>query len=453
MADVRTLAADALLAVEEEAVYAKEAIERVREEVSDPRDRALLTEIVYGVTRRRGTLDAVLATASKVALPRLDPAVRVALRTGLYQLLFLERIPAHAAVNAAVGFAKERTNPRFAGFVNGTLRGIQRGVLGPAVDAEDPRRDVPRPGSTPLRFRRAVFPDPVADPAGNAAARFSHPAWLVTRWLARYPAPLVRSILEVGISRPPLSLRAPPGRREALLAELAVLGVGARVGAGRDEVLVGDGDPAALAPVREGLAFVQDGTAQRVAPLLDPQAGDRLLDLCAAPGGKTLHLLDLLGERGEVVACDASAEKVASLTETLSPRAARADGPRVRVVAVPETGALPFAPSSFHGVLVDAPCSNTGVLRRRPEVRDRLRAKDVASLAAAQRALLERVLPLVRPGGRLVYSTCSIEPEENAGVIDALRAAHPSLEPVDGFEALPTPDADGGFAAALRVPG
>ncbi len=453
MADVRTLAADALLTVESGSSYAKEAIERVREEVRDPRDRALLTEIVYGVTRRRGTLDAVLATASKVALPRLDPAVRVALRTGLYQLLFLERIPAHAAVNAAVGFAKERTNPRFAGFVNGTLRGLQRGVLGPAVDAEDPRRDVPRPGSTPLRFRRAVFPDPATDPVGNAAARFSHPAWLVARWLGRHPAPLVRTILEVGISRPPLSLRAPPGRRESLTAELTLAGVRARPGAGPDEVLIDDGDPAALAPVREGRAFVQDGTAQRVAPLLDPHAGDRLLDLCAAPGGKTLHLLDLLGERGEVVACDVSAEKVAALAATLASRASLEGGPRARVVEVPETGPLPFAPSSFHGVLVDAPCSNTGVLRRRPEVRDRLRAKDVASLAAAQRALLERVLPLVRPGGRLVYSTCSIEPEENVDVVDALRAAHPSLERLVGFEALPTVDQDGGFAAVFRLPG
>ncbi len=452
MADVRTHAADVLVAVETGALYAKEALEGIREDVGDPRDRALLTEIVYGVTRRRGTLDAVLSRVSKVTLPRLHPTVRAALRTGLYQLLFLERIPAHAAVNGAVEYAKARTNPRFAGFVNGILRGIQRGVEGPALGPEDPRRDVPRPGSAPLRFRRAIFADPAVDPAENAAARYSHPAWLVTRWLARHPAPLVRSILEAGISRPPLALRAPPGRREALVAELSLAGVRARPGAGPDEVLVDDGDPAALAPVREGRAFVQDGTAQRVAPLLDVRPGDRLLDLCAAPGGKTLHLLDLLGERGDVVACDASPEKVEALTATLSARAQAPDGPRVRVVEVPERGPLPFAPSSFHGVLVDAPCSNTGVLRRRPEVRDRLRAKDVASLAAQQRSLLERALPSVRPGGRLVYSTCSIEPEENAAVVDALRAAHPLLEVVETFEALPTIDHDGGFAAVFRVP-
>ena len=166
-----------------------------------------------------------------------------------------------------------------------------------------------------------------------------------------------------------------------------------------------------------------------------------------------MQRVDLLGERGEVVACDASADKVAALSATLAARAAAEGGPRARVVEVPETGPLPFAPSSFHGVLVDAPCSNTGVLRRRPEVRDRLRPKDVASLAAAQRALLERALGLVRPGGRLVYSTCSIEPEENAAVVEALRGAHPTLEPVAAFEVLPTIDQDGGFATAFRVPG
>ncbi len=453
MADVRTLAADALRMLESGTAYAQDAVEGARREVGDPRDRALLAELVYGVTRRKGSLDAVLATASKVPLPRLDPAVRAALRTGLYQLLFLERIPPHAAVNGAVEYAKGKTNARFAGFVNGILRGIQRGVEGPADGAEDPRRDLPRPGTTPLRFRRAMFPDPVTRPDENAAARYSHPAWLVARWRARYPGLEVASILEAGISRPPLGLRAKPGRRDELIAELGLAGVRARAGAGPDEVVVDDGEAAGLAAVREGRAFVLDGTAQRIAPLLDPRPGDRLLDLCAAPGGKTLHLLDLLGERGEVVACEASAERVAALEATFAARGAAAGGARARVVLVPQKGPLPFAPSSFHGVLVDAPSSGTGALRRRPEARDRLRAKDLAVFAAVQRDLVERALVLVRPGGRLVYATASLEPEENGGVIEALRAAHPGVEPVAELVALPSADRDGGYVAALRVPG
>ena len=206
--------------------------------------------------------------------------------------------------------------------------------------------------------------------------------------------------------------------------------------------------------VREGRAFVQDGTAQRVAALCDPQGGDRILDLCAAPGGKAMHLLDLLearGAGGEVVACDVSAEKVAAMEILLAARRARDPERRGRGELVSETGPLPFDVTSFDLVLVDAPCTNTGVLRRRLEVRDRLKEPDVATLAARQREILDRAWPLVRPGGRLVYATCSVEPEENEGTAVAFAAAHPEARRAAGFASVPGVGHDGGFAAVFRA--
>ena len=449
MPDVRELAADALVKMEKESVHVRDVVEALRGAVTDPRDRALLTEILYGVARRRPSLDHLIGSVSSVAVRKLDPAVRAALRLGLYQALFLERVPPHAAVDTAVRYAKARANQRLAGFVNGVLRGLLRSVEGPASGAEDPDRDLPRPGTAALRFRRPAFPMKATDPAANLGARYSHPAWLVRRWLDRFGPDVTEGVLARGIERPSLVLRARPGAREALLAELAASGVAARVGEGPEEVICPGGDALALLPVKEGRASVQDGTAQRVAALARPREGDRILDLCAAPGGKTLHLLELLGARGEVVAADSSAEKVVALAAVLE---ARPRPPELLASAcvVGEEGPLPFPPASFDVVVVDAPCSNTGVLRRRPEVRTRLEAQDVASLAAIQRTLLERALPLLRPGGRLVYATCSVEPEEGEELARAFLAAHPGLVRGPGFDVLPDAHRDGGFAATFE---
>lgn len=456
MPSARDLAVDALLEVEAGVHRAREAAAARRAEVTDPRDRGLLTELVYGVVRRLATLDAVLAAFSKTPLPRLEPVVRAALRVGLHQLLFLDRVPPFAAVDAAVETVKRHEHPRLAGFVNGVLRTIHRAVTGPATGPEAPRHDVPRPGAAPLRLSRPVFPDPARALAANLGARYAHPAWLVERWLARHGEAGARAMLEAGITRPPLSLRARPGRRDEVLAALAAAGVGAHPGAGPDEVVAPDGDAEALGVVRDGLAAVQDGTAQRVATLAAPGRGERVLDLCAAPGGKTLHLLDLLdlregaGGAGEVVACDVDPAKVTALATLLAGRPT--GGAAASAVVVPPDGPLPFPRASFDVVVVDAPCSNTGVLRRRPEARARLTPADVTALARAQRALLERAWPLLRPGGRLVYATCSVEPEEDGDVVAAFAAAHPDARVEPGFDVRPAAAADGGFAAVLHAP-
>jgi 16S rRNA (cytosine967-C5)-methyltransferase len=443
----RDLAADLLLRWEVRGDRIREGLLVVRESLPDPRDRGLLTELSYGVVRRLGTLDAVLARFSRRPLAGLDPAARVGMRLALHQTLFLDRVPAHAAVDQAVSWVRGRAGDGAAGYVNGVLRSALRAVEGPTHGPEDPLRDAPREDGSFVRFREPVFPDPSAALAESLGARFSMPPWLVARWLDRRGASRTAAILRAGIARPPVALRA-RGDPEALRRDLLAVDPGTRVGPVPGSLLLPSGEGGGLAAVRDGRAWVQDPTAQRVAPLLDPRPGMRLLDLCAAPGGKALHAADLLGGRGEVVACDVDPEKAKALEAMASVVPA---GVSWRVVLVPPSGPLPFEARSFDAVLVDAPCTNTAVLRRRVEARWRLQASDVATLAALQRDLVLRALPLVRPGGRLVYATCSLEPEENAGVVAAVVAEHRGVAAETAFDVPPSGDCDGGFAAVLRT--
>ena len=261
-----------------------------------------------------------------------------------------------------------------------------------------------------MRFRDPLFPDSTLAPAANLGARYAMPEWLTARWLARFGPARTTALLRAQAERPPVALRVRTGTADDLRRELLAADPAARLGPVDASLLLPGGEGGALVAVERGVAAVQDPTAQRVAPLLAPRSGQRLLDLCAAPGGKALHLADLLDGRGEVVACDVVPKKLAVLADL---RRRVPAGVAWTSTLVPADGPLPFEPASFDGVLVDAPCSNTGVLRRRVEARWRLTPADLTSLATLQRSLLERALPLLRPGGRLVYSTCSLEPEEN----------------------------------------
>jgi 16S rRNA (cytosine967-C5)-methyltransferase len=450
MPAARDLAADLLLGLERRGGRVRDGLDTARSQTRDSRERGLLTELAYGTVRRQGTLDVVLGAFSRRALPALDPAARVALRLALYQALFLDRIPPSAAVDHAVGWARGRAGAATSGYVNGVLRAALRGVAGPAHGAEDPRRDVPREDGSAVRFRDPLFPDATLAPAANLGARYAMPEWLTARWLARFGPARTTALLRAQAERPPVSLRVRTGTAADLRRELLAADPAARLGPIDASLLLPGGEGGALAAVERGLASVQDPTAQRVAPLLAPRPGQRLLDLCAAPGGKALHLADLLGGAGDVVACDVDPRKLAILAEVRSRVPA---GVAWTTTLVPADGPLPFDPASFDGVLVDAPCSNTGVLRRRVEARWRLTPADLTSLAALQRTLLERALPLLRPGARLVYSTCSLEPEENEDLVAAFAAAHPDLTRLPGFDVAPNRDADGGFAAVFVAPG
>ena len=446
MRTARDHAVQALVAVDRRDGWIAPEIERRRPTLDDPRDRALLTELGLGVVRARGTLDVVLGTVSRRPVRSLHTQIRAALRVGAYQLLYLDRTPAHAAVDHAVGWTRAALGAKRAGFVNGVLRGLTRALTGPAQGPQDPRRDLPRSDGTAVRFRDPVFPDPRRDgPATSASASPVPGGWWCAGWRTAATRPRSRLCAQGVVARPSRSVRA--GRVTNWRRRSPSPASRSRPAASRRRCSFAGASRMRCRRWFAGLARVQDATSQAVVPLARLRSGAAVLDLCAAPGGKTLHAADVMGS-GRIVACDVDTEKVQALA-ALTPEAGDVS---LMAKQVSATGPLPFEAASFDAVFVDAPCSNTGVLRRRVDVRWRLRPKDINALADQQRSLLRRAAPLVRPEGVLVYSTCSLEPEENEAVIEAFLSAHPQYVQADQHACLPAADADGGFAVALCHP-
>ncbi|HET8654586.1 MAG TPA: 16S rRNA (cytosine(967)-C(5))-methyltransferase RsmB [Longimicrobiaceae bacterium] len=396
----------------------------------DTRGRAWVRELLYGVYRLRGRLDSRLAPRVHGGLDSLQPDVLDVLRLGAYQLLEMGGVPPYAAISQSVELARWAGVGRAAGLVNGVLNAVQR------------RRDEPLPAATDLLSHLTTWG--------------SHPAWLVERWLARFGPEETRALVEADNSRPGLCLRPVGVSTTEALERLRAAGIEAEaVSISPDSVRV-----ISPAPVDEILAavpaVVQDPAAALVVRYAAPPRGAVVLDLCAAPGGKALGLAE---RAGLVVAADLSAGRLRRLGENVDRLGL---GGRVAPV-VADARWPPFRPADV--VLVDAPCTGTGTLRRHPDGRWRVQPEDLAALAALQREILDAAAPLVRPGGYLVYSTCSLEPEENATQVEDFLARHPGFEPapehgsvdvsvLDGrgfLRVLPQRHAvDGAFAARLR---
>ena len=382
-------------------------------------DPPFIREVVLGVLRRRLTLDRVLAAFLRMPLEDTEPLVRAALRAGLYQLMFLDGVPPHAAVSETVG-AVGKASAR--AFVNGVLRAIERelNIVPPERDrgGASPTKRFERPGRSVAFFSRAVFPDPQVDRVGWLAAVYSHPPMLVQRWLDALGEEAAVLRMQSGNEPPPLVLRPRAGRVDApgLVAALAAddvpAGVLSREG-GPDAVLAARGARGVLSGKawKRGLFAVQDVAQMDAAEILAPQPGEVVWDACAAPGGKTCQLAELMGGQGRVVATDVSDGRLASVRENVT----RLGLTNVELAEhdLLEGGAPPGRPAAgFDAVLVDAPCSNSAVLARRPEARWRLDEQALAELAQRQRRMIAAARAQLAPGGRLVYSICSFEPEE-----------------------------------------
>ncbi|HEV2439762.1 MAG TPA: 16S rRNA (cytosine(967)-C(5))-methyltransferase RsmB [bacterium] len=402
-----------------------------------PADEALATELVYGTLRHRAQVDWALAQALHRRLDSLPPRIREVLRLGAYQLAFLSRVPARAACDETVELARRVGHAGTVSLVNAVMRRLA--------------------ASPP------AWPEP-ADTAEAIAVRWSHPEWLVARWLARFGPDETRALCAANNAAPPSSVRLNTlrGSIPELDARLRALGIETQPSARLPEsrrITAGPPDARAAA-YAAGLVTPQDEGSMLVARLVAPDPGELVIDACAAPGGKTTHLAALMGGRGRVVACDLLPQKV----ETVARQCARlgAAGVETRVVDAARLGEV--YPAAADRVLVDAPCSGLGVLRRRPEIRWRARPEDLAAITARQARLLAGAAGAVRPGGRLVYSVCTIEPEEGPQVIAAFLAASPAFEPgpIEAwpFAAPAGPGAvflhphhtgtDGFFVAALR---
>jgi 16S rRNA (cytosine967-C5)-methyltransferase len=391
------------------------AIAFARGGLRDDRDRALAAEIASGVQRWRAALDHVIVEFSKRALDRLDPEIIEILRLSAYQLLYLTRVPASAVVDDAVNLAGRVGKRSASGFVNAVLRTISR------------RRE-----SLPLPIRPAGGNDKAAALA-YFSVTLSHPRWLAERWYDRFGFDAAEAWMRFNNTPGPLTLRANRLRTtpDELVARLADDDV--RVHAASfapDGLVVDEGYPLRGAGLDEGWFVVQDEASQLVTLLVGDQPTGRVLDTCASPGGKTTAIAAAMGGRGMLVACDVRDRRVELLRRTV----ASAGASNVRVVQADLLKPLPFAPG-FDCVLVDAPCSGLGTLRRDPDIRWRRRESDLALLAAAELTMLQHAAEVVAPGGRLVYATCSSEPEENEGIADAFLAGTPEFAALHAREA------------------
>ncbi len=451
---VRRAAIEILLAASESGRFADELLaERIGE--LEPRDRHLLQEIAYGAVRHRNTLDALLDVHLKVPAARQKARVGSALRVGAYQLIYLGRIPPHAAVNQTLEGLKglAGTLKSEVGFVNAVLHkladDVRRKTSEEPVDRDDPTVLPIRHGYCHLN--RPILPLIRLDRIAHFSLKHSQPRWLAARWLERLGEEETRLLCEAQNRIPAVTARvtclAPS--REAVLEALKGEGLEAEAGNLSTSIVFHEaGGLERSETIAKGWIQVQDETAIQIGGVLAPPAGARVLDLCAAPGGKALQLLEAIGPEGRLTAADRSEEKLAVLRENLS----RA-GSHFSAVLVPQNPDEIQLGETFTHVLVDAPCSNTGVLARRPEARWRVKRRDIETLADLQSRLLEAALRHLAPGGRLVYATCSIEPEENENVVARAFAKHADLVERDTKLFLPHRSAgDGGYYSLLVAP-
>lgn len=420
IAPARSAALDALRLIEVERLDMGEAVARVRKPLSDERDRGLLLETVSGTLRMRGAIDYQLALRLNRPLPRLDAVVRDILRLSAFQLMYLTRTPSSAVINDAVDLTRRGGKTSATGLVNAVLRGLNRDRQKLAWPA--------RPAASDLAAISSYF-----------SVVHSHPEWLVTRWLHRHGIEATEGWLEFNNRAPALCLI--PNRtlasREALEEELRADGVATRRTSRATHGLhVTSGQALGTRAFREGRCLVQDEASQLIGELVDARRGERVLDLCASPGGKTVSLAADVGSTGLIVACDVRRHRLRVLTDTMG----RCRVARARVLQAPAAGPLPFIAGAFDRILIDAPCSGLGTVRRDPDIRWRVAEADLPALANTQLTLLERTADLVRPGGLLVYSTCSSEPEENQHVVAAFLEGHPAFSQVREHQTLPFRD-------------
>jgi 16S rRNA (cytosine967-C5)-methyltransferase len=429
--DARVAAADTLADLRA-GVLLDAAFDR-RAGALDARDRRWTQELVWGMLRKRGFIDHLLAPRVRGGIARLDADLADLLRLGVHQLLYMGSVPPYAAIAQTVELAKTRHGLGASKLANAVLRRLDR-------------------------ERETLSPALPADPVEALAIELSHPRWLIARWVARWGADETRGLLDANNREAPLIVRPWGLVREQLEAMLEASGVEvADAPLVTDSVLLAPGTVlTSLGAFQQGRCFVQDPAATLVTQYAAIPAGARVADLCAAPGGKTV---ELARTASYVTAGDSSETRIKRLEETI----ARLELDHVTAVVVDAREAATLG--TFDAVLVDAPCTGTGTFRRHPDARWRLRTSDIAVMAAAQRAIIRAAANAVAPGGLLIYSTCSLEPEENDQQVEAFLAEHPgwTLEPPpEGAVPATVLDAgrlrvlpqrhgtDGSFAARLR---
>ncbi|MDB6067024.1 MAG: hypothetical protein JWR26_3232 [Pedosphaera sp.] len=389
-------------------------------------DRGLCQELVYGIARWQSTLDWLIARKTEGRTQKDD--LRVLLHLGLYQMFWLDRIPNHAAVHETVELAKQLGLGPQAGFINAVLRAYTR----ERVETEQLLAGLK---------------------TSEPALGYSHPDWVYQRWLARWGAEKTAQLMGLNNTPPPTFARANLLKTDAakLAAQWETEGVKfvARSWDWTGDGLVFqlDSHPplAGMRSFKDGHFYIQDPSTLLAVQQLDPQPGENILDLCAAPGGKTTFIAQQMQNRGRITAQDNQPDRLALIKENCTRL-----GITIVEASVAPNAIIPNPAKKFDRILVDAPCSNTGVMRRRVDLRWRIRPEELERLVATQLELLRQAAPRLKPGGTLVYSTCSLEPEENADVIKQFLAEHPQFKLETDRELLPFTEAvDGAYIAKL----
>ena len=442
---VRELTAQILRKVELQKAYADLLLDHAlkSQSLNDP-DRALLTELVYGTLRWRGKIDGLLNPHLDRPLGKIDPLIRNLLRLAVYQLSFLDKIPDYAAVNEAVALAKSYGGAKAAGFTNAVLRNFLR-----------------------QQDRGKKFNDEDNSVATLAVAN-SHPEWLVKEWLDAFGLETTKLLMQANNQKAPLVLRVNglTTSRAELLRRLSEAGVRATLTDRSPDGIRLESNSAVekLPGVAEGFFQVQSEAAQLISYLLAPLPDERILDACAAPGGKTTHIAELMKDRGELVAIDRSARGVEKIIENTS-RLGLKSVQALCADASAELNSLKL--ESFDRILVDAPCSGFGTLRGHPEIKWHRQPSDILRLTGLQSAILNRIVGHLKPGGVLVYATCTLTRDENEQMVEKFLSRHKGFELQDAarylperaqhmargsfFQALPQrDDTDGFFAARMR---
>jgi 16S rRNA (cytosine967-C5)-methyltransferase len=389
-----------------------------------PADRALTHELVLGVLRWQLWLDKLIEHYSKRSAESLDFPVRLALRLGLYQLRFLSRIPASAAVNESVNLVYSARLSSAASFVNAVLRrAVRESEYDPAFQ--------------------------LLDPLEKLAVETSHPRWLIERWANEFGFAETEAFARANNRVPPTAFRLVEGNFRDFENQLIAAGGRVEPSTIAENAWRVSGASALVRELTaEGRIYLQDEASQLVAQTVDVQPNERVLDLCAAPGGKTTLLAQRAGNSALIVASDRSKKRLQTVVRTSALHQLNS----INFLQLDAAQPLPFANGAFDRILLDAPCSGTGTLARNPEIRWRISEPDIQSLATQQKLFLTNAARVLKPGGQLVYSTCSIERDENEEVIDAFLSTHTDFKLINTTRTWPHREgADGFFIASLRL--
>ncbi|WLD95105.1 16S rRNA (cytosine(967)-C(5))-methyltransferase RsmB [Alkalihalobacillus sp. AL-G] len=401
--NVREAATDILLQIERSQSYSNLLLNKsIQQSNLSGKDVGLLTEMVYGTIQRKNTLDYYLGGFIKKPLSKLEDWVCILLRLSVYQMVYLDRVPDHAIINEAVTIAKKRGHKGISGFVNGVLRNIQRNGV-PSI--EDAPTDLKR-----------------------KAIKYSHPEWMIERWTKQYGDINTTNMCKVNLEPPSVTARvnslegSVPEVIEALKTESVVA---QETSLSPDGIQIISGQVPTTNVYHSGKMTIQDESSMLVGLAVNPQPGERVLDACAAPGGKTTHLSERMENKGKITAIDLHPHKVKLIDDQLK----RLKLTNVDTVAMDTRQAAQLMEAeSFDRILLDAPCTGLGVIRRKPDIKWTKTSGDIERIQSVQAELLDSVSRLLKPGGLLVYSTCTIEKEENRQQIDRFLINHPEFE-------------------------